>query len=128
MTRCCSAMSSGITGTNRERTSIKATATAKPANWRLKARRLCNITKSSAHQRLRANPGVGRLNGRSLGVAPARNTEAVKDYPRGVRTIECVEVNACNVVIQKIVTLFQGEVNTNALDHFRVVFASLHGA
>ena len=68
---------------------------------------------------------IARLNGRGLCVSPMRNAEAVKNYPRGVGTIECVEVNAGNVVIQKIVTLFQGEVNTHALDHFRIVFASL---
>src|SRR5439155_267592 len=56
---------------------------------------------------------------------PTRNAEAVKNYPRGVRTIECVEVNAGNVVIQKIVTLFQGEMNADAPDPFRIVFASL---
>jgi len=69
--------------------------------------------------------GISRLNGRGLCVSPTRNAEAVKDYPRGVGTIECVEVNAGNVVIQKIMTLFRGEVNTDAADHFRIVFASL---
>ena len=34
-------------------------------------------------------------------------------------------MNAGHVVIQKIVTLFQGEVNADAPDHFRIVFASL---
>ena len=68
---------------------------------------------------------IARLNGRGLCVSPMRNAEAVKNYPRGVGTIECVEVNAGNVVIQKIVTLFQGELNTDAADHFRIVSASL---
>jgi hypothetical protein len=92
------------------------------------------------HQRLRANSAclalsrgqipaetgsIARLNGRGLCLSPMRNAEAVKNYPRGVGTIECVEVNAGNVVIQKIVTLFQGEVNTDAADHFTIVFASL---
>ena len=54
-----------------------------------------------------------------------RNAEAVKNYSRSVGTIERVEVNTGNVVIQKIVTLFQGEVNTHAADHFTIVFASL---
>ena len=57
--------------------------------------------------------GIARLNGLGLCVPATRNTEAVKNYPRGVGAIECVEVNAGYVVIQKIVTLFQGEVNAN---------------
>ena len=72
--------------------------------------------------------GITQLNGLGLCVPATRNTEAVKNYPRGVRAIECVEVNAGNVVIQKIVTLFQGEVNTDAADHFRIVLASLQSA
>src|SRR5206468_12579747 len=51
--------------------------------------------------------------------------EAVKNYPRGVGAIERVKVNAGHVVIQEIVTLFQGEVNADAPDHFRIVLASL---
>ena len=69
--------------------------------------------------------GIARLNGLGLCVPATRNTEAVKNYPRGVGAIECVEVNAGYVVIQKIVTLFQGEVNADAPDHFRIVLASL---
>jgi hypothetical protein len=68
---------------------------------------------------------IARLNGRGLCLSPTRNSEAVKNYPRGVGTIECVEVNTGNVVIQKIMTLFQGEVNPDAADHFGIVFASL---
>jgi hypothetical protein len=80
-----------------------------------------------AHQRSHAVKmgSIARLNGRGLCASPTRNAEAVKNYPRGVGTIECIEVNAGDVVIQKIVTLFQGEVNTDATDHFRIVFASL---
>lgn len=80
-----------------------------------------------AHQRQYASKDgpIVQLNGRSRCVSPTRNAEAVKNYPRGVGTIECVEVNAGNVVIQEIVTLFQGEVNTDTADHFRVVSASL---
>ena len=69
--------------------------------------------------------GIARLNGLGLCVPPTRNAEAVKNYPRGVGAIEGVEVNAGYVVIQKIVTLFQGEVNADAPDHFRIVLASL---
>src|SRR6266576_6772210 len=69
--------------------------------------------------------GIARLNGLGLCGSSTRNAEAVKNYPRGVGAIECVEVNAGYVVIQKIVTLFQGEVNADAPDHFRIVFASL---
>ena len=68
---------------------------------------------------------VARLNGLCRCVSPTRNAKAVKNYPRGVGTIECVEVNAGNVVIQEIVTLFHGEVNTDSADHFRLVFTSL---
>ena len=69
--------------------------------------------------------GITQLNGLGLCVPATRNTEAVKNYPRGVGAIEGVEVNAGYVVIQKIVTLFQSEVNTDAPDHFRIVLASL---
>jgi hypothetical protein len=37
-------------------------------------------------------------------------------------------MNAGDVVIQKIVTLFQSEVNTDAPNHFGIVFASLDSA
>src|SRR6267378_709788 len=56
---------------------------------------------------------------------PPRNAETVKNYPRCVGAIECVKMNAGHVVIQKIVTLFQGEVNADAPDRLRIVFASL---
>src|SRR5207253_5153933 len=69
--------------------------------------------------------GIARLSGLGLCVPATRNTEAVKNYPRGVGAIECVEVNAGYVVIQEIVTLFQGEVNADAPDHFRIVLASV---
>src|SRR5438477_10417081 len=68
---------------------------------------------------------VARLNRRNLCAPPTRNAETVKNYPRGVGAIERVKVNACHVVIQKIVTLFQGEVNADAPDHFRIVLAPL---
>ena len=32
------------------------------------------------------------------------------------------------MVIQKIMTLFQGEVNADTLDHFRIVLATLYRA
>jgi len=69
--------------------------------------------------------GIARLNGRGLCAPPMRNAETVKNHPRGVGSIESVKVNAGHLVIQKIVTLFQGEVNADAPDHFRIVFASL---
>src|ERR1700736_616244 len=65
-----------------------------------------------------------RLNGRSLYVSPTRNAEAIKNDPRGVGTIKRVEMDAGYVVIQKIVTLFQGEVNTDTSNAFGVIFAS----
>ena len=34
-------------------------------------------------------------------------------------------MNAGHVVIQEVVTLFEGEVNPDAADHFGIVFASL---
>src|SRR4030095_1206374 len=70
---------------------------------------------------------VARLKRRGLG-APPRNAKTVKNYPRSVRTIERVKMNAGDVVIQKIMTLFQGEVNTDAPNHFGIVFASLDSA
>src|SRR5437773_3606367 len=54
-----------------------------------------------------------------------RNAETIENHTCSVGTIECVEVDTGNPVIQKIVTLFQGEVNADALDHFRIVFAPL---
>src|SRR6202045_5158514 len=65
-----------------------------------------------------------RLNRGGLCVSPTRNAEAVKNDPRGVRTIKCVEMDAGYVVIQKIVTLFQSEVNTDASNTFGIIFAS----
>ena len=37
-------------------------------------------------------------------------------------------MNAGDVVIQKVMTLFQGEVNAHAPDHFGIVFAPLDSA
>src|SRR5260370_29726962 len=68
---------------------------------------------------------VARRNHRGLCAPPARNTKTVKNYPCRVGAIEGVKVNAGHVVIQKIVTLFQGEVNADAPDSFRIAFASL---
>ena len=71
---------------------------------------------------------VARLSGWGLCASPTRNAETVKNHPRRIGSIECVKVNAGHVVIQKIVTLFQGEVNADAPDPFRIVFASLKSA
>ena len=68
---------------------------------------------------------VAELNGGGLCALPTGNAETVKNYPRGVGAIERVKVNASHIVIQKIVTLLQGEVNADAPDHFRIAFASL---
>src|SRR5436309_14710809 len=94
---------------------------------------LCNA--HPAHGRLRSvnwqaacEPRRARLSGRGLSASPTRNAETVKNHPRGIGSIECVKVNASHVVIQKIVTLFQGEVNADASDPFRIVFASLKSA
>jgi hypothetical protein len=62
------------------------------------------------------------------GVASTRNAEAVENCPRRVGAVEGVEVDAGYVVIQKIVALFQGEVNADAADHFTIAFATLEGA
>jgi hypothetical protein len=71
---------------------------------------------------------VARLNRRGLCAPTTRNAETVKNYPRGVGAIERVKVNAGHVVIQKIVTLFQGEVHADAPDPFRIVFTPLQSA
>ena len=68
---------------------------------------------------------VARLNRRGVYAPPTRNAKTVKNYPRGIGAIECIKVNAGHVVIQKIVTLFQGEVDAHAPDPFSIVFASL---
>jgi hypothetical protein len=62
------------------------------------------------------------------GVALTGNAEAIEDCARRVGAIEGVEVNSGYVVIQEIVTLFQGEVNPDATDHFTIVFATLQSA
>src|SRR5215469_14860451 len=71
---------------------------------------------------------VARRNLRNLFAPPPSNAETVKNYPRGVGAIKRVKMNAGHIIIQKIVTLFQGEVNTHAPDHFGIVFASLKSA
>ena len=68
---------------------------------------------------------VARLNGSGLCAPPTRNAETVKNYPRGVGSVECVKVNPGHVIIQKIVTLLQGKVDAHAPDPFSIVFASL---
>src|ERR1700746_222625 len=71
---------------------------------------------------------VARRNLRSLCAPRPWNAETVKNYPRGVGAIKRVKMNAGHIIIQKTVTLFQGEVNAHASDHFRIVFASLKSA
>src|SRR4029453_3442659 len=68
---------------------------------------------------------VARLNGRGLRAPPTWNAETVKNHARRIGAIECIKVDAGHIVIQKIVALFQGEVNAAAPAHFRFVFASL---
>ena len=60
-----------------------------------------------------------------LGVASTGNAEAVEDCARRIGAIESVEVNSGNVVVQKIVTLFESKVDTDTSNAFRVIFASL---
>jgi hypothetical protein len=50
---------------------------------------------------------------RDLFVALAWDAEAVEDCARRVGAVEGVEMDSGNVVIQKIVTLFQGEMETD---------------
>src|SRR5438128_12067698 len=57
-----------------------------------------------------------------------RNTEAVKNYPRSVRAVKCIKVNTRNVVIQKIVALFQRVLNADAPDHLGIVLTMLQSA
>jgi hypothetical protein len=67
------------------------------------------------------------LSDRDLGVALARNSEAVEDCARGVGAVEGVEMDSGDVVIQEIVALFQGEVDADAADHFTIVANSFRG-
>src|SRR5438105_78540 len=60
--------------------------------------------------------GGPALGARGLWIAATGNAEAVKDCPRRVGAIEGVEVNSGHFVVQKIVTLFQGEVYPDAAD------------
>src|SRR5262249_20350458 len=57
-----------------------------------------------------------------------RNTEAVKNYPGSVRAVKCIKVNTRNVVIQKILALFQRVLNADAPDHLGIVLATLQSA
>src|SRR5438094_6318503 len=54
-----------------------------------------------------------------------RNTEAVKNYPGSVRAVKCIKVNTSNVIIQKILALFQRVLNAGAPDQIWVVLAML---
>src|SRR5207244_1870991 len=71
---------------------------------------------------------VERLNSRGWYFSSARNAETVKNYARRVGTIQRVEVNTRNIVIQQVMTLFQSEVDTHAPDAFGIAFASLQSA
>ena len=53
------------------------------------------------------------------------NAEAVEGCALRVGAVEGVEVNAGNVVIQEVVAVLQPEVDTDAADHFAIVFATL---
>src|SRR4029077_10426074 len=105
-------------------------------------RRLSSILGVCPAQRLRANSGCSlqsgvvhhrtrrvrsRLSGRRLCFPTTRNAETVKNHARSVRAIESIEMNSGHVVIQKVVTLLQREVNANTLNHFLIVFAPLDG-
>src|SRR5262249_53148582 len=57
-----------------------------------------------------------------------RNTEVVKNYPGSVRAVKCIKVNTSNVVIQKILALFQRVLNAGAPDHLGIVLAMLESA
>src|SRR5205809_445681 len=65
------------------------------------------------------------LIGRNFCTSPVGDAEAVENDPRRVRAVECVEMNAGDVVIEEIVTLFEGEMHSDAADHFFIVFTSL---
>jgi hypothetical protein len=58
-------------------------------------------------------------------VPVTRQGEAVKNYARGVRTVERIEMNTRDVIIQKILTLFQRVLNAGVSDHFGIVLAML---
>src|ERR1051325_1005572 len=80
-------------------------------------------------RRLHANSAsIEQLNSRGWFFPAARNAKTVKNYARRVGTIQRVEVNARDIVIQKVVTLFQGEVNADTAHAFRIVFAPLQSA
>lgn len=66
---------------------------------------------AAAHRTMRSGPCVA-LTGKA---------EAVEDGARRVGEVE----DSGHVVIQEVVTLFQGEANADAADHFAIVFATL---
>jgi hypothetical protein len=53
-----------------------------------------------------------------------RNVEAVEDCVRRVRAVEVVEMDSGGVVVQEIVTLVQGEVDSDAVDRANHAFRS----
>jgi len=54
-----------------------------------------------------------------------RKIEAVENYPRGVRSVERIEVDTRDIIFEEILTLFQCVLNSHASDHFGIILATL---
>jgi hypothetical protein len=53
------------------------------------------------------------------------NAKAVENHPCGVRPVERVEMNAGNIISNKIMALFQRVLNASAPDHLGVILIRL---
>src|ERR1051326_3998687 len=116
MTRFCKTSTRSVAGKKRGDNASAATKITSIASCKYAARRGSSIPRLCYFQTLRANcarffgdfkkrttRSTRHLNaGRLLTM---RNTQAVKNYSRSVRTIEGIEMNSGYIVIQKIVAL-----------------------
>jgi len=59
------------------------------------------------------------------GILLPANAEVIEDYARGVRPIERVKMNTCNIIFKKIATLLQCVLNADVPDHFGIILARL---
>src|SRR5947209_2689544 len=132
---------------------MSAIMIANTMNWRLTARRLCGMGeygrashaarkscgvaglplsggRSVATERRRlaaanCSPNDSRLKRRRLLLTTTRNAEAIEDQAGRIGTVEGIEMDPGDIVIQLVVALIQREVDAHPADHFRVVFAAL---
>jgi hypothetical protein len=64
-------------------------------------------------------------NVRSFQISMTRNAEAIENHPGSVRTVQRVEMNSGNIVINEVMALLQGVLNASAPDHLRIILTGL---